>query len=360
MILTLSYICDYSLPIFSLKIGSFLKGASMTTILFFGEPLVRITPSFYNTVSNDAACKMHFGGSEINIARTMSSLGVTTKLFTGLPATPIGDRFMSFLKQSSIDTSPIQRTGERIGFYYLEEGVGIRNSQVFYDRKNTSISNMTNLNIKDILTDVTHFHFSGITVAISTNVQNILLELLKEAKKKNIIISMDLNLRTKMISIEDAKKQFSKFAKYADICFGIDPLMVNESDTEMFNRDDATITDIKERMQKLQSVFKFTYIFHTHRYTKNQNINTYKAYALYQNEFTESISLETQLLERVGSGDAFVAGILYKILQEDNLQNILDFGVGSATLKCTIPGDSMKTTAEDINAILSSTKNIIR
>lgn len=332
----------------------------MSNILFFGEPLIRITPSSFHTVSNDSACTMHLGGSEINIARTISSLGINTKLFTGLPATPVGDRFMSFLKQSCIDTSSIQRTGERIGLYYLEEGIGIRNSQVFYDRKNTSISDINNINVKEILSDVTHFHFSGITVAVSSTVQNILLQLLKEAKNKNIVISMDLNLRTKMISIEEAKKQFSKFAKYADICFGIDPLMVDEHNTKMFDREKATVMDIKKRMQELQSVFKFAYIFHTHRFTKDQNVNGYKAYALYKDEFMESISLETQLLERVGSGDAFVSGVLYKILQNDSLQNIIDFGVASATLKCTIPGDSMQTTPQDIDALLSTTKQIIR
>lgn len=332
----------------------------MSTILFFGEPLIRITPSLYNTMSNDSTCTMHFGGSEINIARTLSSLGINTKLFTALPATPVGDRFVSFLKQSCINISTIQRIGERIGLYYLEEGIGIRNSQVFYDRKNTSISDIININVKEILSNVTHFHFSGITVAVSSNVQNVLLQLLKEAKKRNIVISMDLNLRTKMISIEEAKKQFSVFAKYADICFGIDPLMIDEQNTEMFDREKSTVKDIKKRMQELQSVFKFTYIFHTHRFTKNQSINSYKAYALYQDEFLESISLETQLLERVGSGDAFVSGILYKILQKDSLQNIINFGVGCATLKCTVPGDNMLTTPQDIEAILSTTKQILR
>ena len=112
------------------------------------------------------------------------------------------------MKQNQIDTSSICLTGERIGLYYLENGYGVRNSDVYYDRKYTSINEIDekSLNINKIFEDVTHFHFSGITVAISASVRKILHLLLEEARKRNIIISMDLNLRTKMISISEAKK----------------------------------------------------------------------------------------------------------------------------------------------------------
>lgn len=204
----------------------------MKKILFFGEPLIRITPSFYEKLNDKTNCTLYYGGSEINIARNMSAFGIDTAIFTGLPKHEVGDSFIDFLKQSQIDSKNIQRCGERIGLYYLINGYGVRNSEVYYDRQHTSINDIDiqNIDMNQLFNGITHFHFSGITIAISQHVRDILQVLLEEAKKREIIISIDLNLRTKMISIEDAKKEFSRFAKYADYCFGIEPLMKDEND----------------------------------------------------------------------------------------------------------------------------------
>ena len=333
----------------------------MKKILFFGEPLIRFTPLNNEKINDNVLTSMHYGGSEINIARTLSGLGIATKVFTGLPANSVGRSFASFMKQNKIDTSTICFKGERVGLYYLENGYGIRASDVYYDRKNTSINDIDILNIKmDILfQDITHFHFSGITVAISPAVRTTLHVLLREAKERNITISMDLNLRTKMISIEDAKKQFSIFAKYADYCFGIEPLMINSDDTNMFNRNNATIQMIQERMQILKDVFNFKAILHTVRNVNENQVNSYQCYLL-ADQFYTSINLKTALLERVGSGDAFVAGALYKLINEAPLQEVIDFAVAAGTLKCTIKGDSMFESVDKINNLLKSKQEISR
>ena len=229
----------------------------MKKILFFGEPLIRITPSFYEKLNDKTNCTLYYGGSEINIARNMSAFGIDTAIFTGLPEHEVGNSFIDFLKQSQIDSNNIQRCGERIGLYYLINGYGVRNSEVYYDRQHTSINDIDiqNIDMNQLFNGITHFHFSGITIAISQHVRDILQVLLEEAKKREIIISIDLNLRTKMISIEDAKKEFSHFAKYADYCFGIDPLMKDENDLTMFDRQHATEKTI-EKSSELADVAK--------------------------------------------------------------------------------------------------------
>ncbi|HEU8947024.1 TPA: sugar kinase [Streptococcus pneumoniae] len=333
----------------------------MTKILLFGEPLIRISPLDATSIGDHVASSTYFGGSEINIACNLQALGISTKVFTALPANEIGDRFLTFLKQHQIDTSSICRLGDRIGLYYLENGFGCRQSEVFYDRKHTSISQIrpNMLDMDSLFQGISHFHFSGITVAIGQEVRAILLLLLEEAKRRGIVVSMDLNLRTKMISVLEAKYEFSKFARFTDYCFGIDPLMIDDQNLEMFPRDSASLEKVENRMRLLKEAYGFKAIFHTLRSSDEQDKNVYQAYAL-EERFEESVQLKTAVYQRIGSGDAFISGALYQLLHHSSLKTTIDFAVASATLKCTLPGDHLSTSATSIENSLANAQDIIR
>ncbi|HGQ0600148.1 TPA: sugar kinase [Streptococcus pneumoniae] len=333
----------------------------MTKILLFGEPLIRISPLDATSIGDHVASSTYFGGSEINIACNLQALGISTKVFTALPANEIGDRFLTFLKQHQIDTSSICRLGDRIGLYYLENGFGCRQSEVFYDRKHTSISQIrpNMLDMDSLFQGISHFHFSGITVAIGQEVRTILLLLLEEAKRQGIVVSMDLNLRTKMISVLEAKYEFSKFARFTDYCFGIDPLMIDDQNLEMFPRDSASLEEVENRMRLLKEAYGFKAIFHTLRSSDEQDKNVYQAYAL-EERFEESVQLKTAVYQRIGSGDAFISGALYQLLHHSSLKTTIDFAVASATLKCTLPGDHLSTSATSIENLLANAQDIIR
>ncbi|MGP0395618.1 sugar kinase [Streptococcus pneumoniae] len=333
----------------------------MTKILLFGEPLIRISPLDATSIGDHVASSTYFGGSEINIACNLQALGISTKVFTALPANEIGDRFLTFLKQHQIDTSSICRLGDRIGLYFLENGFGCRQSEVFYDRKHTSISQIrpNMLDMGSLFQGISHFHFSGITVAIGQEVRTLLLLLLEEAKRRGIIVSMDLNLRTKMISVLEAKYEFSKFARFADYCFGIDPLMIDDQNLEMFPRDRASLKEVENRMRQLKEAYGFKAIFHTLRSSDEQDKNVYQAYALGE-RFEESVQLKTAVYQRVGSGDAFISGVLYQLLHHSYSKTTIDFAVASATLKCTLPGDHLSTSETSIEKLLANAQDIIR
>ncbi|MDG9392024.1 sugar kinase [Streptococcus pneumoniae] len=333
----------------------------MTKILLFGEPLIRISPLDATSIGDHVASSTYFGGSEINIACNLQALGISTKVFTALPANEIGDRFLTFLKQHQIDTSSICRLGDRIGLYYLENGFGCRQSEVFYDRKHTSISQIrpNMLDMDSLFQGISHFHFSGITVAIGQEVRAILLLLLEEAKRRGIVVSMDLNLRTKMISVLEAKYEFSKFARFTDYCFGIDPLMIDDQNLEMFPRDSASLEEVENRMRLLKEAYGFKAISHTLRSSDEQDKNVYQAYAL-EERFEESVQLKTAVYQRIGSGDAFISGALYQLLHHSSLKTTIDFAVASATLKCTLPGDHLSTSATSIENLLANAQDIIR
>ncbi|HEV9484168.1 TPA: sugar kinase [Streptococcus pneumoniae] len=333
----------------------------MTKILLFGEPLIRISPLDATNIGDHVASSTYFGGSEINIACNLQALGISTKVFTALPANEIGDRFLTFLKQHQIDTSSICRLGDRIGLYYLENGFGCRQSEVFYDRKHTSISQIrpNMLDMDSLFQGISHFHFSGITIAIGQEVRAILLLLLEEAKRRGIVVSIDLNLRTKMISVLEAKYEFSKFARFTDYCFGIDPLMIDDQNLEMFPRDSASLEEVENRMRLLKEAYGFKAIFHTLRSSDEQDKNVYQAYAL-EERFEESVQLKTAVYQRIGSGDAFISGALYQLLHHSSLKTTIDFAVASATLKCTLPGDHLSTSATSIENLLANAQDIIR
>lgn len=311
-------------------------------ILFFGEPLIRITPVNYGTLGDMVQAELFYGGSEINVARTLQGFGVPTKLITGLPEHPVGTRFLDYLKQTGMDVSCVQRSGERVGLYYLEQGFGKKSTQVYYDRGHTSICDMQidQINFDQLFEDVGWFHFSGITVAISATVREVLDHLLQEAKNRQITISMDLNLRTRMITITEAKQRFSRYVSDVDYCFGIEPLLLAEDDYDMFDREHASFFEIEERMRGLKDKYQLKGIFHTDRQTTAEGLNCLKAYGLMDELYCSEV-MKTPVLERIGSGDAFVAGVLYGLGHDWSLAQTTDFGVACATYKCCVRGDSM-------------------
>ena len=326
----------------------------MKKILFFGECLIRITPDRFSFVGDKIKSTIYFGGSELNVARNLSGFGVKTDFFTGLPDNDIGLKFKNFMEENRIGANLVENCGSRVGIYYLEEGIGERASEVFYDRSNTSINDIEikNLEYDKIFEDVEIFHFSGITVGISEKVRNILKELLSEAKKRNIKVSMDLNFRKKMLSILEAKKFFSEIARDVDICFGIEPIKASDDDLNMFKRNSATDSDIKDRMEVLKNKYSFKNIFHTVRIKDEYGKNIYYAYEMSDTGFKKSRDFICENMGRIGSGDAFVSGVLYKIITGKE-EEALDFGVASGSYKCTIEGDSMFVGANKIEKIIN-------
>ncbi|GAA5364351.1 sugar kinase [Streptococcus uberis] len=335
----------------------------MSKILFFGEPLIRISPQNIENFSNGVQSHLFYGGSEVNIARTLSGFGQKTKLISAIPENPIGDSFLRFLQSQDIDTNCIQRTGNRMGLYFLENSFGCRQGQVIYDRKESSLHDyqIEADQIDHIFSDVDHFHFSGITLSLGKTICDTTKVLLDEAKKRGLSISFDLNFRSFLIAPEEAKTLFSEFAPYADYCFGIEPLMINDHDIEFFNRNEATNEEIKKRMNDLMDRYDFKAIFHTNRCSDHFGQNVYQAYLLNKDkQFYMSKELKTPVLQRVGSGDAFVAGALYQIFNNANYQNIVDFAVASGTYKCVVEGDNMFESVGTITSVLNQFEDIKR
>ncbi|MBW9158183.1 sugar kinase [Clostridium tagluense] len=331
----------------------------MGKFLSIGEILLRFTPKNFDVYENSNELEYFFGGSEANISSILSAWDIESTILSALPDNDIAKNIKRYFRGVGVDVSNIITKGDKIGCYFLERSLGVRSSSVIYDRKHSSFSelNINDIDIFKVLEGVTWLHFSGITLGVGGNSRELVREILKEAKKRDIFISMDLNFRSKMCNFMEAKKYMTELAPYVDFCFGIEPIMVNEKDTEMFDRENSTKEDIFKRMKKLKSKFAFKYIVHTERINDKEDNNTYYAYGLGE-DIQESVRLTTKMIERVGSGDAFASGVIYSFFKEKTLKEALDFGVASATLKCTIKGDSMIVAPKDIEKIILE-KNII-
>lgn len=325
----------------------------MGKFLSIGEILIRFTPKNLDICGISNELEYFYGGSEANIASILAAWDIETSILSALPDNYIAKNIKRYFRGVGVDTSNIITKGEKIGYYFLERSSGVRNSSVIYDRKHSSFSTLTLecIDINKVLEGVTWIHFSGITLAVGENSREIVREIVMEAKKRDIFITMDLNFRSKMTSFMEAKNYATELAPYVDMCFGIEPIMVNDKDITMFNRENATKEDVFKRMEELKSKFGFKYIFHTERENDKEDNNIYYAYGLGE-ERAESVKLTTKIVERVGSGDAFVSGVIYSIMKQKSLKESLDFGVASATLKCTIKGDNMLVIPEDVEKIM--------
>ncbi|MCD3443768.1 sugar kinase [Streptococcus equi subsp. zooepidemicus] len=333
----------------------------MTKVLLVGEPLIRINPSHFQTLGNACQAQLYFGGSEVNIARTLSGFGAASSLLTALPDNQVGRSFEAFLRQSGVATEHVQWCGDRVGVYYLENGFGCRPSQVAYDRSASSFSLLgpQGLDYGKLFEAVTHFHFSGITLALGKVSQDLVEQLAIEAMKRQVCVSFDLNFRSSMISVREAKRLFSHFAQYADLIFGMEPLKCDQADQAMFDRDKADQGAVKERLAALYETYHLKAIFHTERHIDDQGVNHYLAYA-YDGQLHRSIELSTPVLQRVGSGDAFVAGCLYQLMRGQAIATALDFAAVTASLKCTVADDQLFVSANQVDRVMRGNREVRR
>lgn len=166
----------------------------------FGEILLRLSTNKGMMISNSINFNINYGGGEANVLISLSKFGIDTRSITKVSNDDIGQAIINYLNSKGVETKFISKGEERTGIYFLEVGSGNRSSKVIYDRANSAFSNMKfeELDIKEALKDIDIFHFSGITLALSEELRNLTMEILKHCKEKNILVSYDSNYRAKL------------------------------------------------------------------------------------------------------------------------------------------------------------------
>ena len=331
-------------------------------VLTFGEVMLRLSPPYHNRISQTRSYDAIFGGGEANVAVSLANFGIPVEFITRLPNNDLGDACIQYLRQYGVNVDKIIRGGERIGIYFLEIGASARPSKVIYDRNNSAIAtaNLSMFDWNTIFNGVQWFHWTGITPAISQNLADICLEAVKEAKNRGITVSCDLNYRSKLWKYGKSPIEIMpELVKKCDIAIG------NEEDAEKalgIRAPDTDVTSGKLDPEKYKNVMNtitqqypnLKYVAITLRGSISASHNTW-AGLLYDGKDTY-ISPHydiTHIVDRVGGGDSFVAGLIYGLLKfKNDLQETLNFAVAASCLKHTIFGDFNLVTVDEVKKIM--------
>lgn len=314
-------------------------------VVTFGEILLRLSPAGYYRFLQAENYGATFGGGEANVAVSLANFGLDASFITKLPTHEIGQAAVNSLRKFGVDTSGIVRGGDRVGIYFLEKGASQRPSKVIYDRAHSSIAeaNADDFNWEEIFDGADWFHFTGITPALGDNLTEICLTAVKTAKKLGLKVSCDTNYRSKLWSLEKATGVMTELMKYVDVCitnpgdakdlFGI---ISDKKDFSLKNPDNAGAVSIAEKLKK---AFGFEKVALTFRTNLSASDNNWAA-MLYDgaNSFF-SKKYTMHIVDRVGGGDSFSAGLIYALINNYSAQSAIEFAVAASCLKHTVEGD---------------------
>jgi len=328
-------------------------------VVTFGEIMLRLAPEgrcrFIQTASYGAT----YGGGEANVAVSLANFGVDAAFVTKLPKHEIGQAAVNTLRQFGVDTSSIVRGGNRVGIYFLEKGASQRPSKVIYDRAHSAIAEaeQKDFDWKRIFEGASWFHFTGISPAISDNAAAITADACKAAKEAGLTVSCDLNYRKNLWPREKAGTVMSGLMQYVDICIANEE---DASDVFGIHAEDTDVSSGKishagyENVAKaLTQRFNFKQVAITLRESISADDNNWGAMLYSDGKAYFSKKYAIHIVDRVGGGDSFGAGLIYGMLQKMPLQESLEFAVAASCLKHSIEGDFNQVSTDEVKKLAS-------
>lgn len=325
----------------------------MNRVVTFGEIMLRLSTERHLRFSQAKFFAASYGGGEFNVAVSLANYGVLSEFVTRIPDNDIGACALREVRKLNVSAEHIQIGGDRLGTYYLETGAGTRGSNVVYDRSGSSFATISKgqFDWEEILQNATWFHWSGITPAISESAALECLEALKAASKLGLTISCDLNYRSKLWKYgKEPHEIMPELLKYSHVILGDIDTAYFMLGLEKVNPDYQNTAALPKLFDKIFTHCPdLTVVSTTLRYSvsaSHQRIGgiLYNKVHLYSAELKEV----TPVIDRVGSGDAFMGGLIYGLIHHaDHQQKALDFAVAACCLKHTISGDyNLATKAE--------------
>ena len=334
-------------------------------VVTFGELLLRLAAPGYTKLFQKDYIETSFCGGEANVAVSLSIFGLDALFVTKLPDSEVGLAATHSLDYFRVDTSQIVYGNGRMGLYYLEKGASQRPSKIIYDRENSAIALAHGADFDwDIIFDgADWFHWTGITPALSDELANICMTACMKAREKRITTSCDLNYRAKLWSPEKAQRIMKPLMDYVDVCvcneedaekvLGIETA---ETDVDMGELCDADYVHTAEIISKRHGC---KFIATTFRKSYSASRNGWRA-MLYDSKNRDSYfsrEYDIQIVDRVGGGDSFSAGLIYSLAMENELQDTIEFATAASCLKHSIEGDFNRTSINDVELLLESGGN---
>ena len=331
------------------------------SILTFGEIMLRLKAPGHERFFQSPMLEATFGGGEANVAVSLANFGMDAEFLTVLPQNEIADACIRELRYFGVGTKKIVRGDGRVGIYYLEAGANQLPSKVVYDRAYSSIAlaKPGDIDWDNAFAGVSWSHITGITPAISESAMALSLESVKEAKKRNITVSCDLNYRKNLWKYgKTASEVMRELTRYVDVA------IANEEDVQ---KSLGITVDVsvesgeldREKYRALGDRVLKTYpdlrcIAITLRESRSADWNGWAACLNDGKDFHVSRTYEIRdIIDRVGGGDSFAAGLIYGLNRYDDKQQALEFAAAASCLKHSIPGDFNRVGVPDVEKLLS-------
>ena len=319
----------------------------MSGFVTFGEIMLRLKPLGKQRFFQSPVLEATFGGGEANVAVGLAHFGLDVYYVSVIPENPVGDACIAELQKHGIDTSKIVRKGERLGVYFLEAGSNQRPSKVIYDRSHSGIADMNKGDIDwdAVFDEISWFHITGITPAISSGAAKASITAVQKAKQKKVTVSCDLNFRKKLWKYgKSAPEIMREIVKDVDIAIG------NEEDCQksLGIRVDIDIESGVLPIEKYRELTEMVLgnfpnlnkVCITMRESHSADYNGWQTVLHNGKEFHVSRKYEIHdIIDRVGAGDAFAAGLIYGLNFLENDRDALEFAAAAGCLKHSIPGD---------------------
>ena len=328
-------------------------------VVTFGELMLRLEPPGYLRFVQTENLSATFGGAEANVAISLANFGVDSCYVTKLPSHEIGQAAVNSLRKFGVNTQYIVRGGPRVGIYYNERGASQRGSKCIYDRAGSSIqlSKPEDFDWKQIMQGASWFHITGITPALGPNLVQSCIEAAEEAHKAGATVSLDLNYRAKLWNREEANKAMTELCKYVDICVAneddaADVFGIKAENTDT-TKGELSTEGYKSVARQLMEKFAFKKVAITLRTSINANRNDWQALLYDGKDFFFSKKYEIWIVDRVGGGDSFTAGLIYSLLSGKSNQEAVEFAVAASCLKHTIEGDFNMVSVAEVEKLAS-------
>lgn len=330
-------------------------------VVTFGEIMLRLSPPGFLRFEQAKSFDVEFGGGEANVAVSLAHFGVPVEYVTRIPRNEIADACVGFLRRHGVGVEKIVRGGERLGIYFLENGAVQRGSKVVYDRSGSSISTIERGTVdwKAVFEGADWFHVTGITPAISRGAAEVSIEAASVAKEMGLTVSCDLNYRAKLWKWgRPAGEVMAELVRYADVAIG------NEEDADKvfgIRAEDTDVTSGRVEAAKYEGVCRqlvarfpnLGRVAITLRGSISASHNTWSGVLYEGGKMYVARTYDiTHIVDRVGGGDAFAAGLIYGLRRYGEPQRALDFAVAASCLKHSIFGDFNLVSVDEVEKLM--------
>lgn len=318
--------------------------APIGPVVLFGELLLRLDTPGHQRFAQASHLDATFTGGEANVGVALSQWGIRSRLASTVPAHDIGDACLNHFRRYGVETSHVLRGGERLGILFVENGASQRGSKVIYDRQHTSFRNLApdELNWAEILADASWLHVTGTVPAFGPHLREILADALRVARGMSVPISFDCSYRSALWSENEAAEVFPGIVRECDLLIG------SEDDAHRFlgvrSTGDACLRETLEK-------YDLHWVAFTTREVLPTGVNRYAA-AVYNGDGVHRSPMhEMTVVDRIGAGDAFAAGLIRGLLLNEPMQETVNFATAAAVLKHSIPGDFLLCRAEEVEQL---------